>query len=96
MEGTCKIEGKTECGRKEKTQKGKEKEIEEETEKKRLKGKKEGLTCVPPCQFVWRERFFFLWTTYTLCQQGRNQDHFLQHKDSLIFSDAKRPYSYPR
>ena len=73
MEG--RKEGKMECERKQKERKKRKKERKEET--------KEGLTCVHPCQFVWRERFFFLWKTYTLHQQGRSRGRFLQHKIRL-------------
>ena len=77
------------AGRKEKWSvrgKGKKEESEIECERKgkkeneKEKGRNEGLTCVHPCQFVWRERFFFLWKTYTLHQQGRSRGRFLQHK----------------
>ena len=43
--------------------KEKEKRNEQGTEEERLEETREALTCVPPCQFVWLERFFFLWKT---------------------------------
>ena len=73
-------EGKMKCEWKEKIKKRKGKENEEGREEERLEEKKEGLTCVRPYQFVWRERFFFLWKTYKLCRQGRSRGRFLQQK----------------
>lgn len=72
------------AGRKEKwSVRGKKKKEKRERKKERKEETKEGLTCVHPCQFVWRERFFFLWKTYTLHQQGRSRGRFLQHKIRL-------------
>ena len=75
------MKAKQSVGAPRKYRKEKERKLKRERRKK-LKEKKKRLTCVRPCQFVSREKFFFLWKTYTLCPQGRNQDHFLQDKRS--------------
>lgn len=41
------------------------------------------LTCVRLCQFVWRGIFSFLWKTYKLRQQERNQGRFLEKQSKI-------------